>query len=251
MAPTRSRTSLRVLVSDPVNVVLTAEAEHEVTHHLVIGAGLTVPDGPAAGAFNTPQRMLLSQSVLRVCALFDKPGANRASLPTARTRLSPEAINRLVSRHRAGVVNAPPSHKPTGSDATDGVFHRIVRIDREERAAIEGEILRRRIEVAFRLIDDAERRFVGPTLRPLRDAYLAHNLRMDWTDATRPRHIVGQERRALRRGRWAVHLLHLAVNGNDFDWRSVEDKHRREARALRDHLTRGGGGSSTAGTVIP
>ena len=178
--------------------------------------------------------MLLAQFVLRVCALFDTARADPVPLPTARARLTSQSVDHFVARTRADTTSAPTQSAPIAPDESDAALRRMMIADRNTWAMQVGDRLRQRVDVASRLIDDAERRFVKPTLRPLRNAYLAHNLRTTWTPESRPRFIVGQERQAIRRARRAVHLLHLAVNGNDFDWRSAVERRHHQARDLPD-----------------
>lgn len=224
-----------------VGFVSKANAANENMRHAVYSPHLAeqIPRSYASHAFTDLQNTLLYYSVVRVCALFDSASNDRISLHTVVRWLDGKKTVRKVARatYRYHSTLAEPRRlTPETDPEVQQLLEEHWERHREERGQREQELVYRRVRVARKVVDRAERLFIKHHLRPFRDKFIAHNL-ADSARSGEVSFILGMEDRALRHAKCAVDLLHLALNGTSFSWADMEKQHRRNAREFWTGLT--------------
>lgn len=201
------------LCSDLVGRALWVHELHESNRIVVYSPVLAaqIPDSHAAHAFESFRRSNHLFEVTQLCALWDKPGKNRVSIPTLVRLLDHPDVQRLVSE-------ALQEHWGYGS------FEK-------QRAATNG----RWADEAIELTKQIERSSRLKGLRNYRDKNLAHFLSSS-NDEDRgvtfaiPKY--GDERRLLRAASRIVWRLYLGVCLADFDFEGAILNARRDAQQL-------------------
>lgn len=225
-----------------IDLLIAAKAANENTRHVVYCSSRLV--GQISGsyapmAFKELQSTLLYFSVVRACGLFDKKRNHRVSLHTVINAISNKKTVRKVARetYRYHATQGEPRRLTPEDDPEIRKFladHWKKYSD--ERGRKEEQLVYRRVRVAQKVVGRAERLLIKDHLRPFRDNFIAHNLTDSTRNGTQISFILGMENRAIQHAKYAVNLLHLALNGAGFDWEGLEKNQRRYARELWDNL---------------
>ncbi|WP_069299365.1 hypothetical protein [Neptunicoccus sediminis] len=224
-----------------IDLVIGAKAANENTRHAVYSSRLVgqISRSYAAHAFKELQNTLLYFSVVRVCSLFDKAANDRVSLHTVINAISNKETVRKVARE-THLYHATQG-EPRRSTSEDDPEIRKLLADHwtnynEECGRKEEQLVYRRVCVAQKIVDRAERLLIKDQLRPFRDNFIAHNLSDNARNGRQVSFMLGMENRAIQHAKCAVDQLHLALNGTSFDWEGLEKMQRRNAAEFWDNL---------------
>jgi hypothetical protein len=224
-----------------IDQVIAAKAADENTRHAVYSSRLAdrIPRSYGANAFTELQNTLLYFSVVRACSLFDRPTNDRISLHTVIQAISNKKTVRKVARetYRYHATQVEP-RRLTSED--DPEIRKLLADNwkqyNEERGLKEERLVYRRVRVAEKIVDRAERLLIKDHLRPFRDNFIAHNLTNSVRNGKPVSFVLGMESRAIQHAKCAVDQLHLALNGSNFDWEALEKMQRRNASEFWDNL---------------
>jgi hypothetical protein len=198
-----------------------------------------IPRSYAAHAFNAFQQSMHLYELVRLCAIWDKPGTDRESIPTILALLGrSEIIEKLVQdTYRSYASDAMPHDlRPTDDpdiEAAKAAWWERYRVERAEEQA---QKVRDWIATAQEKADAIIASPALKSLRGFRDAYVAHNLTPSETppnmqDEVRPVRY-GDETPILDATVEIVDALHLALNGTSFDWEGARGIAANNARDL-------------------
>lgn len=224
-----------------IDLVIAAKAANENTRHAVYSSRLVgqIPCSYAAHAFKELQNTLLYFSVVRACSLFDKAANDRVSLHTVISAISNKKTVRKVAceTYRYHATQGEPRRLTPEADPEIRNFL----VDHwakyaEERGRKEEQLVYRRVCVAQKIVNRAERLLIKDHLRPFRDNFIAHNLTDSARNGRQVSFMLGMENRAIQHAKCAVDQLHLALNGTSFDWEGLEKMQRRNASEFWDNL---------------
>ncbi len=224
-----------------IDLVIAAKAANENTRHAVYSSRLAgqIPRSYAAHAFKELQNTSLYFSVVRACSLFDKAANDRVSLHTVISAISNKKTVRKVARetNRYHATQGEPRRLTPEDDPEI----RKLPADHwkkynDDRGRKEEQLVYRRVRVAEKIVNRAERLFIKDHLRPFRDNFIAHNLAESARNGRQVSFILGMETRAIQHAKCAVDQLHLALNGTSFAWEALEKMQRRSASEFWDSL---------------
>jgi len=206
---------------------LTALHQLQATNDLVVYSPMLssqIPVSRAAHAFNSFQDALHKFGVIRIAALWDKPSADRDSLPTVAALLSSaEVVTKAIDEVRIYHLNQaePRRYSDQADDPIEQEF--LSRYWQEycvRRSEQEAQSTRFWIRRSMWAISRVNKCSAALGIRRHRDNFIAHNLvHIDATDqktASRPMKY-GDERKLLSVTTKIVRTLHLGVNGTSFD----------------------------------
>jgi hypothetical protein len=198
-----------------------------------------IPRSYAAHAFNAFQQSTHLYELVRLCAVWDKPGTDRESIPTILALLGkPEIIEKLVQDTYGSYASGAMPHdlRPTDDpdiEAAKAAWWERYRVERAEEQARK---VRDWIAIAQ---EKADAIITSPALKSLRkfwDGYIAHNLTVlqapaNMQDEVRPVRY-GDETSILDATVEIVDALHLALNESSFDWEGAREIAANNAREL-------------------
>lgn len=201
---------LKKVVGNVMELIAYNEANRIIVYSPALSA--QIPRSHAAHAFNLFQTASHRQELIWLCALWDKPAANRLSLPTIRVLVDDPSVR---ARLRGHIVGHWPDDARFGNNQADrllGWMDRALPIVAH-------------IETSQRLRE----------LQNFRDKHLAHSLSETYAEAKGvvfklPKY--GFERALLRLSMTLTRRLYLAVCGTDFDFMNSRRISRRRAEAL-------------------
>ena len=224
-----------------IDLVIAAKAANENTRHAVYSSRLAgiIPRSYAAHAFTELQNTLLYYSVVRACALFDKAADDRVSLHTVIRDISGQKNERKVARQAYqyhASQHEPRRLTPENDPEINALLTAHWRQHSEKRGHKEQTLVYRRVDLATKIVDRAERLLIKDHLRPFRDNFIAHNLADCTRVDRRINFVLGMENRAIHHAKCAVDQLHKALNGTSFSWAGLEKIQKRNAGEFWDNL---------------
>ncbi|WP_331287464.1 MULTISPECIES: hypothetical protein [Methylobacteriaceae] len=200
---------------------------HEANQLVIYGDTLSrqIPPSYAAHAFNQFQQNMHLMELLRLCALWDKPGADRESIPTILALIDkPEIVHTLAdATHRFYANELTATHLTPFKDADhQAAYEAWWEDERKTRADEEAAKLRTWLDEARASGETAQASPELTALREFRDGYIAHNLSLPEPDPNAPTKVqglrYGDETKLLETSIEITDRLHLALNGTSFDW---------------------------------
>jgi hypothetical protein len=203
-----------------------------------------IPRSYAAHAFNQFQHSMHLFEILRLCALWDRPGRDRESIPTIIDLFNePEFINQLVQEEYAVYANEVfPDGADLADDAqSDKAAKSWWRGDRAVIGQQQAAILREKLVFATEKAAEIEGSPRLKAMRDFRDAYIAHNLSAPEPDMNAETGVTGihygDETKLLEETVAAADALHHGLNRTGFDWDGSRQIAARNAHALWDNCT--------------
>lgn len=195
-----------------------------------------IPRSYAANAFNDFQRGLHYFHLVRLCALWDTARLGRESVQTVVSLVDDIEVRNALAEATFvyhSTLAEPRSLTPTRDPTEADILSRHWAKYRVRRAEEEKAKVQRWLAFAIGVAPKVERCIMKDSLRPFRNAYLAHNLDPDADKVKLPEKFrYGDEGKLLRLTVRVVDRLHLAVNGTSFDWEMAQEQARRNAEEL-------------------
>lgn len=195
-----------------------------------------IPRSYAANAFNELQRGLHYFHLVRLCALWDKASLQRESIQTVVSLVEDIEVRNALAEatfEYHSTLAEPRRLTPTSDPIEADILSELWARHQVRRAAEERAKVQRWLAFAIRVAPKVERCIMKDSLRPFRDAYLAHNLDPDADKVKLPAKLrYGDEGKLLRLTVRVVDRLHLAVNGTSFDWETAQEQASRNAEEL-------------------
>ncbi len=195
----RARHLVSKQIDDLRELIPISEANRFIVYSPILAA--QIPQSYGANAFNVFQWSSLNYEIVRVCALWDNPRKDRASVPTVLKLVEGPACREIIKRDLG--------YDPRYVDA------QLQRLDRASEVAA--------------LVKSS--RF-NAALRSFRDEKVAHNL--DFGTRAPPATTLkyGYERRLLRASIAIVSNLNNAIRNSSFMFDDAIEQGRRNAAAL-------------------
>jgi hypothetical protein len=223
-----AREKTKRLVDHLIGLVALNEANQIVVYSDRLSG--QIPRSYAANAFNTFQRTSLFFELIRLCAIWDKVGEHRESIPTVINLIDrPDVIATLKAEIEAQWNGA---HVARHEDRQ--IAEMIARSERRFGKS-QGKKLISRLRYSIRRTQEIEQ---GQTLSKLvnfRDKHLAHALAKTYREAqgnilALPK--MGDERTLLRASTSIVRNLYLGISNTDFNFAESREIARMNAAAL-------------------
>ena len=169
-----------------------------------------IPQSYAAHAFNQFQSSMACYEVVRLCACWEKPDLNDASVPTILKLIQDENVLKALADEVQSSV----------SDPSIGVAM--------------ADQCRKRIDAAIIRAGDIERDPRTATLRNHRHKYLAHNLVKTRAEegGLKGTMKTGDEAWLLQETQFVANELHHGLSRSAFDWQGHRNMARRNAEML-------------------
>jgi hypothetical protein len=195
----------------------------------------------AANAFNAFQGGLHQFEIVRLCALWDRAGADKENIPTIIELIKPpvviEAFAQEMLRHWSGIggdiMNASEDHELSAL-ANAALQRRNEELGQREAQRARDE-LRQAITEVCRILDLPKL----TSIMNLRHKHLAHSLTETNLEKAGPVAPVkyGDERALLFETLPIVQTLHRWINGKDFSFANSQEIARNNAEALWKRCT--------------
>ena len=195
----------------------------------------------AANAFNVFQGGLHQFEIVRLCALWDTPGADKENIPTIIKLIKSsdviEALAQETLRLRSGIGCdiMDPSEDPETSALANAALQR----SNEELGQQEAQRARDELRIAIADVRAILKSARLTSIMNLRHKHLAHSLtetRLEKAGVLAPMKY-GDEREVLRASISIVEALHRWINGKGFSFADSQEIARNNAEALWKRCT--------------
>lgn len=203
-----------------------------------------IPRSRAGRAFNQFQSSMHMFEVLRLAAIWDRPGSDRCSIPSVVAMIDEEVTAMVVERtYSYHASQAEPKRlTPPSSDEEAAALRNDWRDYCGGRATSEAVAAARRLRRARRATAKTQGSSALRAVTSFRDRYVAHNLEISGvaeggSDASPRKMQFGDENRLLRVTERIVDLLHLSLNGTSFGWEGAREQAARCSRELWTNCT--------------
>jgi len=191
----------------------------------------------AANAFNVFQGGLHQFEIVRLCALWDRAGADRESIPTIIELIKPpdviEALAQETLRHWSGIggdIMGQPEDDPELSASADAALRCANEKFGQQEAQITRDELRNAIADVCTILDSPRLK----SIMNLRHKHLAHSLIETSLEKAGPVAAMkyGDERDVLFESVPIVEALHRGISGKGFSFENSQRMARDHAEAL-------------------
>lgn len=206
----RARVLVPRLIDDLRELIAISEANRIIMYSPTLAT--QIPRSFAANAFNVFQWSALNYEIIRACALWDRPGVDRASIPTIISLIDTDECRSLVEGDLCGGERVSSPNK-----------YVLGHMNRLERA----------IKIA-KLVDGAK---FKRELYDFRNRQIAHTLVANNTSQPESVPKFGYERRVLRASIALVENLNNAIRDSSFMFDMAIEQSRRKAHALWNRCT--------------
>jgi hypothetical protein len=211
---------------------------HETNQIVAYSPLLTaqIPRSYAGHAFAQFQKSMLLFEIVRLCAIWDGKGSDRASLATIVALYDTPEIRSRIEQETYDYHLATGAAPPIG----DRALAEWAKSEALKRATQERTKVQRRLERVAAAVNCLTKSKVVTSAMEFRNQYIAHNLDLPSPDLkveeAPPRAMkYGDERRLLRVTVRLVDDLHYALNGASFAWDDAREQAKRSASQLWDN----------------
>lgn len=247
---------MKLDIDDNARITLAKEKTNKLVDHVIKLIGLhqinsiatyspvlsdQIPKSFAAKAFNIFQAGLFDYEIIKLCALWDHAGPDRESIPTVVKYIDKKSIlEALEEEHRAA---HDTMFSPNVDDIADPEIAEQVRQQmqrhQKKRAKVEAERAHACLVTAIKDAKCVASSKKLEALKNFRDKHLAHVLTQTYREKRRsvrqPKY--GEEKKTLDKTTRIVSLLHLGINGSDFDFENSHRIAKKQAEDLWHHCT--------------